>query len=314
MAGGETETSVSAIIPAYNAEAYIREAIDSVLDQSAPVAECIVVDDGSTDETVAQVRRFGGGVRLIEQANAGPGAARNRGAAEAAGDLLAFLDADDRWRRTRLSRQVDALALKPHASAVVCATEVVDRQFRPLGVIRQRADLTLRDMLTWRAGVVSTGSNLLITRDCFAAVGGFDEHSHGSEDWLMTFQLVARRKLTAIDDPLVQYRVHDTNLSSSAARLEREMLAAYDKVFSGAELDPEARALRRKAYANLHRVVAGAYFVEGDRRSFAREATKSLLTHPSTLLDFVQSGLRRVRGQSIGEDPFAMARGGARRT
>jgi len=301
------------VVPAFNAGRFIVEALESVSGQTYSPIDCVVVDDGSTDDTVERVRRFGHGVRIVEQANSGPGAARNRGAAEGAGDLLAFLDADDRWLPTRLERQVAALARERGASAVVCGTEVVDRDLQPLGAITQLADLSLGDVLTWQAAIVSTGSNLLITRECFDAVGGFDEESHGSEDWLMSVSLIARGALTTIDDLLVQYRIHDTNLSSSAERLEREMLAAYDKVFSTGVADPPTRGLKRKAYANLHRMLAGAYFVEGNRRSFAREAARSLVNHPSTLAYFAQAAVRRIRGQNLAADPFAMARSAARR-
>jgi glycosyltransferase involved in cell wall biosynthesis len=298
---------VSAVIPAYNAERYIAEAVDSVLGQTYPALECIAVDDGSTDGTTAVVRRFGSGVRLIEQPNAGPGAARNRGAAAASGEFLAFLDADDAWSPRRVERQMTALEQESDYGAVVCGTQVVDSHGRPLGVLEQSPDVTVRDMLTWRATLVSTGSNLLVERACFEAVGGFDEHIYGSEDWLMTFQLVAAGTLSAISDPLVHYRVHQANLSSSADRLETEMLRAYGEVFSDDRMPEDVRRLRRKAYANLHRMLAGAYFAERNLGAFIREALVSVRTHPSTLPYFLSTPIRRLRGHGP-KDPFAMAR------
>ena len=102
VAERETGASVGAIIPAHNAEAYLRDAIDSVLAQSHPVVDCVVVDDGSTDATAAIAEAYGPPVRVVRQENRGVSAARNRGAAEAEGALLAFLDADDRWLPDRL--------------------------------------------------------------------------------------------------------------------------------------------------------------------------------------------------------------------
>jgi glycosyltransferase involved in cell wall biosynthesis len=303
---------ISAVIPAHDARRFIDDALESVLAQTYPSVECVVVDDGSTDGTLEHVRAFGRGVRIVGQENAGPGAARNRGARESSGELLAFLDADDRWLPTRLEKQMEALRDAPALCAVVCATEVVTATFEPLGVIRQSPGLTVEDMLTWRSGVASTGSNLLITRECFETVGGFDEESFGSEDWLMSFQLVARAVMTAIDEPLVQYRVHESNLSSSAARLEREMLAAYAKAFAE-ESCPEVSGLRRKAYGNLHRVLAGSYLAERELGGFARHAVRGVLAHPPTAVDLGRRVLRRARGERAPQDPYGMAREGPQR-
>src|SRR3954452_15003770 len=100
---------VSAIIPAHNAERFLAAAIDSVLAQTYQPIECIVVDDGSTDGTPAVARSYGDRIRLIPQEQRGVSAARNRGAAEARGELLAFLDADDRWLPERVERQAREL-------------------------------------------------------------------------------------------------------------------------------------------------------------------------------------------------------------
>lgn len=299
---------VSAVIPAFNAEDYVGDAIDSVLAQTYGEVECVVVDDGSTDTTAAVARGFGPRVHLVQQENKGQGGARNSGAAAARGELLGFLDADDRWLPERIERQVDELRGRADACAVVCATEVVDRDLRPLGHIVQDHELTPGDLLLCRAALVSTGSNLLITRRCFDSVGGFDERSRGSEDWVMTFRLVQRGVLLSVDEPLVQYRVHGTNMSSGAARLDREMMKAFGRIYCDPGLPPDLLSLRRRAYANLHRMIAGAYFVEGDRAQFLRHAVSSIARHPSTLSYFAGALVRRGTGRARPQDPFAMAR------
>jgi glycosyltransferase involved in cell wall biosynthesis len=107
-----TTTRASAIIPAFNAARFLGEAIDSVLGQSRPPFELIVVDDGSTDATAAVARRFPA-VRYVAQPHGGIAAARNRGVSAATGDCLAFLDADDRWTARKLEVQLAALAADP---------------------------------------------------------------------------------------------------------------------------------------------------------------------------------------------------------
>lgn len=110
--------TISVVIPAYNSAAHIARAIDSVLAQTRPADEIIVVDDGSTDATAAVVQSFGNAVRLIAQANAGAAAARNTGIMAAAGDWIAFLDADDEWLPKRLAAQTAILDRYPNLSWV----------------------------------------------------------------------------------------------------------------------------------------------------------------------------------------------------
>jgi glycosyltransferase involved in cell wall biosynthesis len=105
---------ISAVIPAYNCEAHIARAIDSVLNQTHPADEIIIVDDGSSDDTVQAVRSYGDKVTLIQQENAGASAARNTGIEAATGNWIAFLDADDEWLPDMLQRQTDILTQHPH--------------------------------------------------------------------------------------------------------------------------------------------------------------------------------------------------------
>src|SRR5919205_4589183 len=96
------------IIPVYNGESYVAEAIESILDQTYRPAEVIVVDDGSTDNTAEVVKRFGDVVQYHHQPNRGAGAARNRGVELSHGEFLAFLDADDLWHKDKLAHQIQA--------------------------------------------------------------------------------------------------------------------------------------------------------------------------------------------------------------
>jgi glycosyltransferase involved in cell wall biosynthesis len=104
---------VSCIVPVYNGEAYIGEALDSILAQTWRPLEIIVVDDGSTDGSAAVAEAYGAIVRVIKQANAGCAAARNAGVAAATGEFVAFLDADDLWHPEKLDRQMARFAERP---------------------------------------------------------------------------------------------------------------------------------------------------------------------------------------------------------
>jgi len=109
---------VTAIVPAYNAERYLADALDSVFAQGHSPLEVIVVDDGSTDATAAVAERWSPSVEVRRQANGGTGAARNRGLAGARGDYVAFLDADDMWTEGKLAAQLERLAADPSLDLV----------------------------------------------------------------------------------------------------------------------------------------------------------------------------------------------------
>lgn len=105
--------TVSVVIPAYNSGAYISRAIESVLGQSRPADEVIVVDDGSEDDTGEVVVKFGNKVKYIRQENAGASAARNTGIMQASNEWIAFLDGDDEWKDDYLIKQVELLERNP---------------------------------------------------------------------------------------------------------------------------------------------------------------------------------------------------------
>src|SRR5262245_58814803 len=110
--------TVSVIIPNYNYGRFLREALDSALNQTLPPLEVIVVDDGSTDESPEILESYGDRIRVIRQKNQGVGIARNTGAEAARGELLAFLDADDYWFPQKLEKQVEKINSDPELGMV----------------------------------------------------------------------------------------------------------------------------------------------------------------------------------------------------
>jgi glycosyltransferase involved in cell wall biosynthesis len=295
MSKTDAKLSVSAIIPAHNAERYLADAIGSALRQTYRDIEIIVVDDGSTDGTATIAERYGSRVRLVRQSHCGVSTARNVGAENAHGSLLAFLDADDRWLPERVERQVHALKDRPFLEAVVCATRVVDASLRPITELRQSPDVTVRDLLLFRLTVVSVSSNILMQRHAFEEIGGFDPRLSTSADWLMMYRLLDRGRFTSLPEPLTEYRLHDSNMSSNLARFEQDVFTAFHEIFSRDPSDPMLAPLKRRAYANLHRVLAGAHFVDGNVGPFLRHARTALLTHPSVFPYFIEMPVRRVR-------------------
>ncbi len=272
---------VSAVIPVFNGELYVAEAIRSVLEQTHPVAECIVVDDGSVDATAAVVAEFGDRVAYVRQDNAGVSTARNRGATLAQADLVAFLDHDDAWMPQKLERELAALASE-NATMVTCASQLVDGQGVLIGEhhLRARGDLLI-GMLTFDGSEIpSCSSTGVIRKADFHRFGGFDPRLGTSADWDLLLNVLLRGKLSYVDEPLIRYRVHDSNMSRNVLATERDMRYALRKAFVDPALPSDVRRIKRKAYSGLFRMLAGSYLASGNRVAALRTGSAAMLLDP----------------------------------
>jgi glycosyltransferase involved in cell wall biosynthesis len=196
---------VSTIIPCYNGEPYLAEAIESVLAQTQPPREVIVVDDGSTDGTREVAARFTGAVRYRRQPRGGAARARNHGLELATGALLAFLDADDLWAPDKLERQVAALDADP-ALGIVCghAEQFVSPELPDSVAARMRFD-------PGKMPARLPGA-LLVRREIFDRVGAYSTRfTTGTElDWFMRATELGVRTLV-LPDIVLRRRIHTTN-------------------------------------------------------------------------------------------------------
>src|SRR5713101_8372569 len=170
---------ISVVIPCYNAEAYLAQAIESALRQEAGLLEVVVIDDGSTDGSAGVARHFGGAVRYEYQANAGISAARNRGVELSVGRYLAFLDADDVWPEGSLQSRVDILRVHPGTACVFGAVE----EFVSPDL---HEDSGSRIRLAHPAQPARLAGSMLIEREAFLRVGFFDPRLTVGEtiDWV----------------------------------------------------------------------------------------------------------------------------------
>ena len=195
---------ISVIVPVYNAEAYLAEALDSVLDQTLRPDEIIVADDGSTDTSAAIAERYG--VTLLRQSNTGVSDARNLAISRATGDFIALLDADDIWPETKLADQVDALRQHPEAGYALGYQRYLFEGDRP-------ADWFVRTHVEDSEPGYSP-SVWMIRRSVWDRVGVFEPGRRLGEDidWLarandlgITFHMVPK--------VLLVRRIHDNNLT-----------------------------------------------------------------------------------------------------
>lgn len=290
---------VSAVIPAYNCEEFIAEAVESVLEQTWARLECIVVDDGSTDRTGIVLAAFSGRVRCFRVPNRGPAAARNLGARAANGELIAFLDADDVWEPTKIERQMALYKARGELGLVYCGLRVVDREGRHLS-FRPAPDpaSVLRNTLLHEPPGVSLAQTGVIPRHVFFASGGFDERLRGPADSDLAWRLAARFPIAAVQEPLCRYRRHPGQITSDPPSYARESKIFLDKAFSSELLPPELKGLKRRAFAR-HAVELA--YADGKKRRRLRCVARLLrafyLSPPTTvrwLAPFARSRARRI--------------------
>jgi glycosyltransferase involved in cell wall biosynthesis len=276
---------ITAVIPAFNAERFVAEAIESVLGQTHPEVECIVVDDGSTDRTAQVAERYGERVRLVRQRNMGVSAARNEGAATGSGSFVAFLDADDRWHAEKLERQLATLRDATARTMTVCALRVVDEAGSPRGELTWNCpDGLLRALIMFDGGhTISCSSTALIPTSLFETVGGFDSSLSMSADLDLLVRMARRAQVAIVNEPLVDYRVHAANMSRDVELMEHDMLLIFERLFHGEGALPWPPRERRRAYANLHRMLAGSYLKLGRPAGFLRHAASSARYDPRAL-------------------------------
>jgi glycosyltransferase involved in cell wall biosynthesis len=228
----------------------LREAIDSVLAQRGVSAELIIVDDGSTDGSGEDLRRFIAAaaeslitLRLVcNPENRGVAAARNLGVAVAAAPLIAFLDSDDLWAPTKLSRQVDFM--RTRANCHISQTEEVwirnGRRVNPGRRHRKRAGDIFIDSL--RICLISPSAVTMRT-ELFRAVGGFDEDMTAAEDYDLWLRILRHHPVGLITEALVTRRAgHEGQLSAATPALDRFRILALLKLLAARDLAEERRA------------------------------------------------------------------------
>lgn len=286
--------AVSAVIPAFNHARFLGPCVESALAQTLAPCEVIVVDDGSTDGTAAVLERFGGRIRVLRQPNRGVAAARNRGAAESHGDVLAFLDADDEWMPRKLEAQAARLAAQPDLGLVHCGVTEIDAEGRVLGTRLDGLEgRVAEEMMLFRRGVIlGGGSAAVVPRAVFAETGGFDESLSTSADWDLHHRIARRRAVGFVPEALVRYRVHGGNMHADVARTAREMLRAYARAFAE---DEALRPSRRRAYGGLYAMLAGSFHAQGRYGEGLGHGLRALANDPSRVSRLLGYPLRRWR-------------------
>ena len=205
---------VSVIIPVYNGEKYISEAIDSVLNQTYKDFEIIVIDDGSRDNTPKILKEYGDKIRWKSQEHKGQASALNEGINMAKGKYIAYLDADDVFLPERLEIEVKYLDAHPDVGLVYSDFYKIDKNGKIRRIIKSRP----QDNFVLLQINYITRIAVMHRRECLNEVGLFDESITGDDDWDMWIRISEKFKMGYIDKPLAKYRIHGGNISLTRPR------------------------------------------------------------------------------------------------
>ena len=222
---------VSVVMPAYNVAWCIRRAVDSALAQSLREIEVIVINDGSTDDTLQVLASYGDAIKVIDQANGGMSHARNAGIRAARGKYVAFLDADDWWLPEKLAHQVKLLDKRPELGFCSTAARVENPQGELLNLWRCRhanGDM-LETIVAENAAIAGGCSAVMVRRELFEQVGLFDESLRGFEDPDLWMRLAAVCQYACIDEPLAVILRREKSVSRNLDAMRKAALRSMKK-------------------------------------------------------------------------------------
>lgn len=305
-------STVSVVIPTFERPDFLRGAIETALNQTHENLEVVVVDDGSSSSYAAEiVKEHPDLVRHITHTeNRGLSAARNTGVKESTGDYIAFLDDDDRWHRTKISRQVSALEKDGEAGLATCLVTSISPENQIIHCETSTPSGDCSDELLV-GNYIGTPSRILVRRTCFTDVGGFDESLTTKQDWDFYLRACQDWRVAAVEDHLCFRTVHES-MSSSPKIAERDNKVILEK---HEELIRE-RSLLDKARAEVAERVGSGHLKAGNMKkarkylktSFSLSPTKRrglmlsvAFTHPKLVetLILIKRGLSlRINGCS----------------
>ena len=225
--------TVSVIIPNYNYARFLSEAIESVLAQSYKSIEIIVVNNGSTDNSLKILTTFENRIRIIDQPNLGQSGARNSGLSEATGEYIAFLDADDYWHPDKIEKQVKLLSNTTRlVYSGIVRFENSDRKkmYQELPIFR--GDCSEYFLTKPAVSIVLSGeSTAIFSRTLIDEVGNFDGDLNSAAGWDFFRRCSKFSSFDFVPEPLTYYRAHASNLSNSNLNNISDIRKAYKKLF-----------------------------------------------------------------------------------
>jgi glycosyltransferase involved in cell wall biosynthesis len=291
---------VSVVIPCFNQARFLRQAIESVLAQTHSPIEIVVVDDGSTDDTVGVARAYPS-VRCVSQRNQGQGAARNQGLHHISGDHVVFLDSDDRLLPNAVQIGLDCFSNHPRSAFIAgrcvgIGPDGVQRATVHEPVVEQNHyHALLRNNYIWTPGTV------MFRTEVVRRMGGFKTSVSGAEDYDLYLRIAAIHRIWCHDEVVVEYREHDNKTSgnfplmlASSVKVVRDQRAAVKGDWRAEQALRHGLAHWQHRYGEPLVMAMRHHWRDRDWKRTVVEAKALLLYHPSAFLQHARRKLRRV--------------------
>lgn len=271
---------VAVIIPAYNRAATLERSVESVLNQTIPVDEIIIVNDASSDNTSEVARDLCNTYRNIQlidlESNSGAPVARNAGATASKSHFLSFLDSDDVLKPSKIEKQIDILSKNPASPAAFCGFEYHYTN-RPIRISTPPPTVEASDL--WGRNILGGTSCVLVRRSAFETVGGFLAGLPSCQDWELWLRLAALGPLTAVQEALVEYHFDGGGrISKNRSNVEAGHGRVFDLVNSSIS-DPETlRSAQASQCIRMAEVYAKQF---NDGRATLEQVHRALSLHPN---------------------------------
>lgn len=287
---------VSVIIPTYNKSYLLKYTVESVINQSYPNIEIIVIDDDSIDDTTKLVKKYKGKIKYIKQKKRGGTGARNTGIKIASGKYLNFLDHDDLFLPDKIEKQVKVLESKSNIGFVHCRYFFIDETGKRLAKVFILPERNIFKKLI--AGCFIWSGGPLIRKSCIEKVGLFDE-SIWSSDWDMWLRIVqADYKITCVQEPLGAYRIHHDSTMLNVEKTENDDIKILDKVFYNQNTPSKILSFKNEAYARWRLWLSCRYFAINSIENGKRNLQQAIDIYPGLIQKKVNF-LRRISDEAV---------------
>jgi len=292
---------VSVIIPTYNCDRFLPEAIDSVLMQTYQDYEIIVIDDGSTDQTCQVLESYQNQIRYFYQQNQGSAVARNLGIEQAQGEFIAFLDADDFWiLPEKLAEQVNLFEQQPSLGSVHTGWRIVDGEGKKIIDVEPWHDVPNLNLESWLMYKPVKTSGMMIRQDWLQQAGGFDGELRQSHD----VDLVLRLALMGCEAAwwrrvAVGYRRYHGNTTRNTQTQAKCLLKVLDKFFAHGDLPKPIQNMESQVRYHTLVWIAWYQYEQGFYDEMARFLNRSLEYSPYYKMETISDWVEQFKNFSI---------------
>jgi len=281
---------VSVVLPVYNAESYIQEAVESILAQTYSDFEFLIIDDGSTDGSLAILQKYADEdprIRLRSRPNAGLVATLNEMLAEARGEYIARMDADDISLPNRFEQQVEFLNSHPEVALLGSWVDVIDPQGRRLRTAKVpvESDALVQQMLD-RGGQFVFHPAIMARREAFAQAGGYIADRFPAEDLHLFLKMAETAQLANLEEVLLKYREHPTKIGFQHRARQEEVITSILNDARQTRGLPELPPVKQVDNANMEETeLKWAWWAlgSGEVATARHYAWRSLLRHPLSM-------------------------------